>query len=582
MKTFKPMTLHLLFIFTVFIMIGCNRPDSTLTQERFNAFTNDVFIEEVQSDSITLNYTLTNPINYGIDKFTPTLGEYTLEEFSQDLSLSENYLARLKEFNYKQLTNDQQLTYDILMSYLVYDTDMGDYLLFFENLSPTIGIQAQLPVLYAEYNFYKKDNIDEYLELLPLTYSYFQQILDFQKLKSQNKLFMSDSSADDIIKQCMSFIKDKEDNFLITVFNDKVASFKGLTKKEIRSYQETNKDAVLNYVIPAYELLINGLTDLKGTGVNEGGLANFKDGKKYYENLVKIQTGSSKSIEELIKLTDQTMKVNITNMQQVISSDPTALESMLNVSYKLTDPVEIIEYLKESVKENYPPLEDVNYTIKYVDESLQEHLSPAFYLTPALDNWTENNIYINKGEQFDLSTIFTTIAHEGYPGHLYQCVYFNQQKPDPIRSILNFGGYSEGWATYVELDSYYLAGLDEHVATLLEKNLAATLSMYARLDIGINYEGWTKEKTSTYLTENIGISDEETISELFKSMIEEPTNYLKYSIGYLEFKELRDKAIDKLGSKFVLKDFHEFILSTGPAPFDVINKYLTVWMSEQK
>lgn len=582
MKLSKKALLYLSIVFILISILGCNNSNPTVTQAHFNTFINDVFIDEVQSDSITLNYTLTNPINYGIENFTPTLGEYTLDELSQNLSVSENYLARLKEFNYKDLTSDQQLTYDILVSYLKSDTDIGDYLLYFETLSPTIGIQAQLPILYAEYNFYNKTNIDDYLNLLPMTYGFFEQVLDFEKSKSDSGLFMSDFTVDDIVNQCQSFIESKEDNFLITVFNEKISNFKGLTKDEITYYQDANKKAILESVIPAYERLIEGLKALKGTGVNDGGLSNFKDGKEYYEKLVKIQTGSSKSIKELIKLSDNAMKDNILDMQKVIASDPNALDAMLNVSYELTNPEEIIEYLKSSIAENYPTLEDVSCTIKYVDESLQEYLSPAFYLTPALDNWTQNSIYINKGSQFDLSTIFTTIAHEGYPGHLLQCVYFNQQNPAPIRSILNFGGYSEGWATYVELDSYYLAGLDENVATLLEKNLAATLAMYARLDIGINYEGWSKEVTSDYLANNIGITDEDTINELFKSMVEEPTNYLKYSIGYLEFKELRDTASTKLGSKFVLKDFHEFLLSTGPAPFDVLDKYLTIWISEQK
>lgn len=581
MQTIKKQGLLFLFLFVMVLTIGCNNQSPDKTRAEFDSFTKEIFIDEVQSDSITLNYTLSKPESYGITDYSPTLGEYTLEDYDANLTTTENNLNRLKNFKYKQLTQDQQLTYDILKFTFELNLKMGDYALYSKPLSPTIGLQAQLPILFAEYNFYTKDDIDDYIALLKCTKTYFKQIISIEKLKSQEGLFMSDTTVDDIVEQCQSFIDNKENNFLITVFNDKVSSYEGLSKEDIKNYKKANKDAVLNNVIPAYEYLIKELKALKGTGTNEGGLCNFKDGKQYYEYLVQLETGSSKSVTELIDLLEKSMNSNISKMQAIVLTDPGALEEMSDVSYPLTDPEEIISYLKTAINENYPTLENVNCTIKYVDKSLEDYLSPAFYLTPALDNYMENSIYINGGDQFDLSSIFTTIAHEGYPGHLYQCVYFNQQNPTPIRSLLNFGGYTEGWATYVELDSYSMAGLDQNVATLLEKNMAATLCLYARVDIGINYEGWSKEDTADYLYKTLKIDDEATISEFYQSMVEEPANYLQYTIGYLEFTQLKEKASKALGDKFVLKDFHEFILKTGPAPFDIIEDRLDSWIKEQ-
>jgi uncharacterized protein (DUF885 family) len=570
------------FVLTIVFTIGCNKQDSAKTKEDFDSFTKEIFVDEVQNDSITLNYTLSKPETYGITDYTPTLGTYTLDENDKNLAEAENYLERLKKFDYQLLSDDQKLTYDILKESFELDLNIGKYPLYSKVLSPTIGIQAQLPVLFAEYNFYDKQDIDDYIKLIACTEDYFKQIVDMEKEKSKQGLFMSDSSVDDIVKQCKSFVENKKNNFLITVFNDKVSSYEGLTKEEINNYKKANKEAVLNNVIPAYEMLIDELTALKGTGKNEGGLSNFKDGKEYYKYLVQSETGSKKSISQLIDLLEDTMNSNIAKMQAIVLVNPDALDEMENVKYKLTDPKEIVNYLKTAINDNYPTLEDVNCTIKYVDESLQEFLSPAFYLTPAIDNYTDNSIYINKSDQFDQSTIFTTIAHEGYPGHLYQCVYFNQQNPEPIRSLLNFGGYSEGWATYVELDSYYMAGIDKNVASLLEKNMAATLCLYARIDIGVNYEGWSKEDTANYLMKILNTDDEETVNTFYSSIVEEPANYLQYTIGYLEFNELKTKAKNALNDKFVLKDFHEFLLNIGPAPFDVIDNRLDSWIKDQK
>jgi uncharacterized protein (DUF885 family) len=585
----KKVYLLLSLVLLALVATGCSKTDSKQTQAQidasrteFDKLTDEIFLNQVQSDSITLNYTLAHPENYGVKDFTPTLGDYTLDSMKENLVESENYYARLKDITYKNLSDDQKLTYDILKDYYSAGNNDEDLLLYLEILSPTVGLQAQLPVLYSEFSFYDKQDIEDYLELLPKTYDYFKQIIEFEKQKSAAGLFMSDTSADDIVAQCESFIASKEDNFLITVFNDKVAGFEGLTKEEIKDYQAKNKKAVLDYVIPAYQLLIDGLNDLKGTGTNEGGLCNFDKGKEYYESLVRTETGSSRSIKELLELLDKYSNKYIGEMSALMTKDSSLADQIEDYSFKLTDPKEILSYLEEEIKKDYPEMEKVNYNVKYVNKSLEDFISPAFYLTPAIDNYNNNNIYINGGKKYDLSQIFTTLAHEGYPGHLYQCVYFAQQNPAPVRSVMNYGGYTEGWATYVEMSSYHMAGLDEKLATLLEKNMAVILIMYARADIGINYEGWTKDDTADYLAQMIGVTDDETINTFYNSMIEEPANYLQYTIGYLEFKELRAKAEKELGDKFSAKSFHEFILKTGPAPFDVLDNNMDDWIKASK
>ena len=549
-------------------------------QAKFDVFMDEIFVEEVQSDSITLNYTLEHPENYGIVNYKPTLGHYTLDSIKEGLATSKLYLTKLKEFNYDSLTKEQQLTYDIMLNYLTLDEGMDDLYLYSESLSPTTGMQAQLPVLLAEYNFYTKADIKSYLDLFPCIYDYYEDLADFEREKSKAGLFMSDFAADDIIKQCEDFIKDKDNNYLVEIFNDKINTFDDLSESKKKELIAQNKEAISTSLIPAYELLISTLKELKGTGTTEGGLSNYPNGKEYYKYLVSSSTGSSKTIEEIDTLLDKTIAKSMTSIVTAASLNPDLIDETENLVYPLTDPKEILTYLKKEIQKDFPLLESVNCTIKYVHESLEDSLSPAFYLTPAIDNYSENSIYINGGDQYDLSSIFTTIAHEGYPGHLYQSVYYNQQNPAPIRSLLSFGGYSEGWATYVEMYSYQIAGLDKKLASILEANMVANLSIYAKIDIGINYYGWSLEKTTKYLND-FGITSEDDIKTMYKSMVEEPSNYMKYTLGYLEIISLRDKAKKALGDKFVLKDFHTFLLNVGPAQFDIIGQQLDEWIAAQ-
>lgn len=574
---FRPVLL-LLFLCMLLFAAGCTRqPDTKQEQSHFDQFMKDLFVQEVQSDTLSLNYSLSYPENYGITDNKATLGDYSIASMRNDLFNSENHLKSLSSYNYSQLTDNQQLTYEIVKGYLEQSLQLGHYLYYSECLGPTTGIQAQLPILLAEYSFNDKKDIEQYLKLLPCVKNYFKEIAQYEEEKSDHGLFMSDKVADRIIAQCSSFIKSPQDNFLITYFNEKISAFQGLSTKEINQYEASNKEAVLCYVIPAYQELINALTKLKGTGTNNAGLYYYPEGQAYYECLAKYKTGSGKSMEEMIQMLDNSMKNGVEAITTLAQKDTTLIDKYLSFnSFPLTNPTDILKDLKKDITKDFPEAVPVSCHIKYVPESLSKYLSPAMYLVPPIDNYSNNNIYINGNSKQNLSMIYTTVAHEGYPGHLYQCVYFRSKNPAPIRNLLNFTGYDEGWATYVEYYSYHFAGIDENLADFLEINNRVILCMYARADIGIHYEGWTKAKTVEFVNQYIG--SEKTAAQIYYTLLEEPGIYLPYAIGYLEIMELKDKAMLELKDRFVAKDFHKFLLDIGPAQFDIIDKKLDEWI----
>lgn len=581
-KTLKLVTILIAFLCLVSIGWACSRQSKRdLVQNNFDVFMNTLFVEEVQTDSLTLNYSLAYPENYGIKDGEATLGEYSISSMKEELFSSENYLSRLLSFDYNLLDSDQQLTFDIVKNYFEQDLEFGDFMYYSECLGPTTGIQAQLPILLAEYSFYDKADIDEYLKLLPCVEDYFKEIIQYEKEKSERGLFMSDNVATRIIDQCKSFINSSDDNFLIQYFDEKISDFEELTKEEITYYKALNKEAVLCYVVPAYKELIDALTELLGTGTNKAGLYYYPEGQAYYECLSKYKTGSDKSMAEMIQMLEIAIGDGVSDITALTQSDSSLVDKYLSFSsFPITNPTDILADLKKDIAYDFPTAVPVNCEIKYVPASLADYLSPAMYLVPPIDSYKNNNIYINGNNKKTLSMIYTTVAHEGYPGHLYQCVYFRNQNPSPIRNILNFVGYDEGWATYVEMYSYHLAGIDDNLADFLETNNMVILCMYARADIGIHYEGWTKTEVVNYIKQYIG--DEEIAGSIYDTLLEEPAIYLPYAVGYLEIKELREKAEQELGDAFVAKDFHEFLLDIGPAQFGIIEDYMDIWVKNQK
>lgn len=551
------------------------------TQATFQSFTTKLFQSEVTENTISLHYTLQNPKNYAIEEYPITFGDFSKESLQTINNKMKDNFNTLKSFAYKELNSNQQLTYDILYDYYSNALNNFDLIYYSEVLSPTTGTQAQLPVLLAEYSFHSEQDVVDYLTLLTKIDDYYSSIIAFEKEKSNLGLFMSEEVAAQIINQCNDFIKEPEHNYLLNTFNTRIDALNTISDSAKANYKLQNKSILYSDVIPAYKILIDGINSLADTSVNSQGLCYFENGQRYYEALLKSSTGSSKSVFELKRLLNAYMKNDLTQMAQIAAKDPTILATSDSYHFDLTDPSLILEDLKEKISNDFPAPPEAYYTVKYVDPSLSKHLSPAFYLTPPIDNIVDNSIYINPESNYSKIDLYTTLAHEGYPGHLYQNIYFNFNNSEPIRKLLNYSGYTEGWATYVEMYSYQLADIDSDLSKLLQLNNIVSLYLYANMDIGINYDGWTLSDTSDYLAD-YGIDNEDSVKQVYLAIVSEPTNYLKYCIGYLEFMELKKTAEESLGSDFSLIQFHKFLLDTGPAPFYIIEKYMDDWIKTIK
>ena len=545
----------------------------------FDDFTREIFTDAVSTDALTLHFELKDPSAYDIDLDTIDLGRINLQNpidtFVSDIS-TDALRQELHDFDYEELTEKQQQTYDILDEFLETEQTYDSKTLFYypEYLSSTSGTQSLLPVMMSEYAFYSPADVDDYLLLLQDFPNCFNNILDYEQEKADAGLFMSDESADEVIASCQSFIEDPDNNMLIEVFPEKLESVSGLSDSDKADYIKRNDQAVHDYVIPAYQSLIKGMEALKGSGTNENGLCYFDHGKEYYEYLVKSQTGSDKTPEELIEWLDDTLQNTIVQMALLLSSDDSLadkLDEAIDISEN--DPKIILQTLQSSLKEDFPDAVSSQYTLKYVPESLEDSMNPAFYMIPPVDVTDNNVIYLNNSQITDNLSLFTTLAHEGYPGHLYQQSAFSATDPDPLRQAMNFLGYVEGWATYAENMSYTWTGLDDNLARCLQLNQDITLALYGRIDLGIHYEGWTTDDVTEFLSD-YGLDDDETVHSVFRAIVSDPASYLPYCIGYMEFKELRDDTEETMGDDFNLKEFHQCILNIGPCSFDVLEKYI--------
>lgn len=555
------------------------QPTEQKNQEsEFESYLKKLFQTQITENTLNLHYTLADPASADIQQYPVTFGEVSAKQESAQLASLENMKNELHTYDPSSMSTSAQLTYDILEDSISRSMELAPYYYYNELLSSTGGVQAEYPILLAEYMFHSVQDVEDYLKLLSQYDILFQQICTFEKEKAKQGLFMNETAVNNLIQQCHAFVpKDSKNSFWETTFKERLDQIKPLSNKEKKSYITQNQEILQEHVYPAYRNLIAVLKALKKEGKNTQGLCHFKDGKKYYELLVKSTTGSNRSIAELQKMTENQREQNLAELAELTSKltkntfhQSTVYASSNFLPYKT--PEDMLEHLKTQIQTAFPTAPQADYTVKNVNEKLQDFLAPAFYLTAPMDHFQENCIYINPGNNYNEIELFTTLAHEGYPGHLYQTIYSYSRQLAPIRYILYHGGYTEGWATYVEMLSYNYTGLDQPMARALMLNQDATLSLYATIDMGVHYDGWSLADTVDFLGK-YGITETSVISKIYQAIIENPANYLKYYIGYLEFLELKKQAKEYYGNDYSELMFHTAVLNMGSAPFYILEKY---------
>lgn len=544
---------------------------------RFEAYTEERFREEAAASSINLHYTLADPSSAGIEDPAVTFGTVPLPEEAGLEAQSSKEAEELAGFDRSALNTDNRILLDVLEKNREDQELLESCYMLQEFLGPSLGIQAQLPVLLAEYTFRTTEDITDYLKLLQDLPRYFSELLEFEQEKSRLGLFMNDDCLDGILEQCSSFLNDPAPHYLQTVFEEKLNQFDGLTGQEREACQKAHEQLLESCVFLAYRSLCDGLSGLRGSGRNSGGLAGLEHGTEYYRYLLRSQVGTDDTPEEIEQRLYLQLQEDSREVGELAGQTPSLLLGTSEPQLNFSSPEQMIEDLKTAIADDFPQLPETEYEVKYVDDALEEFLSPAFYLTPPVDTSSPNSIYINQSSLMSSMELYTTLAHEGFPGHLYQTVSFSLTDAPYLRHLYEPGGYIEGWATYIESYAYAYA-VRSHpelsdAARLMWLNRSINLCLYSLMDLGIHYHGWTLAQTREFLS-SFGITQESLADETFQYIVETPANYLRYYVGYLNFLDLREACREREGEDFSLKEFHRRLMEIGPAPFSIVEKYL--------
>lgn len=560
----------------------------------------ELFQEEMSGNTLNMHYTLAFPEHYGIRDYEVSLPCYSMETRLDSQADTENLIALLGSLRQEKLSEENRYTCRLLLQSLENSLAMSEYPYFEEPLSPVSGMQSQLPILLAEYTFRREKDVEDYLKLLDQTDEYFASLLTFEQEKAAAGLLMPTSSLKKVIEQCSSILDkaslEKEQHFLQDTFRERLLPLVSngvISLEKAQKYAAVNNRLLRTVMQPAYEALADGLCLLQDDSIPLAGLAAHKNGAAYYELLLSHETGSGRSAKEVKELLVKQIDEELAQIDSLLNRYPnlkeTDIEKLLADSFPYQSALQMLPDLQQRIQTDFPPFADNTSTsavIKSVSESLQEYCAPAFYLTPPLDDTSSNVIYINEKNPLSNVELYTTLAHEGYPGHLYQSVYYNRLQDNSaasqVRQLLWYGGYLEGWALYVEFLSFDYASQilmekEERLAAAavqLEKhNRSLLLCIYSLIDVMIHYEN-APQPLVTKLLNSFGITDSDSVSAIYEYIAEEPANYPKYYLGYLEILDLKALAQTKWGNAYSDYFFHTFYLTTGPSDFNTLRERL--------
>lgn len=579
---------HTLFASICFILLsgtilfGCGQASTqtSLKQKKFDRFLNSCFREYAAENTVTLHFKLSNPSAYGIKTpISPTYGDFSSDTLKKNCSRSKELLQKLYTFPTSSLTKKQKLTWQIFQDYLNESIMNEKYILYSSPLG-TNGLQSEIPVTLSEYRLDNEKDIKDYLSLVNQVPELFTQILDFEQERRNAGLISPSFVISDTIDQIDQFLNaSEENNPLIQSFEDRLTEVESLSKDQKASYIANNRLLVTDKVLPAYKSLKTSLqaytNDSKNTSSKER-LCEYKNGQDYYKFLLMSNVGTDFSPEDCITILESQLKNTVKDISSLTTKNKDLYTEYLSATPALSAPKEIMNTLKNDSLIDFPEIKNISCQLKNVPDALSGTSACAFYLVPPIDSTKDNIIYINKS-RVDSNELFSTLAHEGYPGHLYQTNYFLTTNPSPLRTFLHCAGYDEGWGTYAQLYSYNFIefkNVDEQTTKQLRQlyrdNDLLSLSLSSLCDLYVNYKNYDENALANYL-QTYGI-DKDSAQNLYRYVIENPTTYLSYSIGCYELDQLKQTMADSLGKAFKISDFHEAVLNVGSCNFSILRQ----------
>lgn len=560
-------------------IMGENSLTATGTEEEFKELAEYLAVDMLESSYLTNHIMLENPEEYNVD-----IGQCPLElsphfddsSWEMDVESIKTMKSELEKYDPEGFSDQMKAIYYYLEYYVdsslqLYQDKFRYYGCVFE---PMTGIHSQLPSILSEWEFRSEQDIKDLIRIMEDVPDYVDSLIEYTAIQTERGEWVGDS--EDVAEFCRDVIAQGENYSALKAMQENIKEV-DLTQEELDRYSQDIRDTFMECIIPAYQAIEEAMNNIDESRQIQGSLSQLEYGREYYEALFYSQTGVDEDIETVISELQQMRNQALAQLQLAVYENPEFLNTMgADISTGFGSYEEIIEFLKEKFQEDFPAIDFPQYEADPLEEDMQVDGIVAYFVTPPYDYSSPMQIRVNTSAASDVSSIdtYTTLAHEGVPGHMYQIAY-SYENLDLWSNVLSgVSGYTEGYATYVELYSLnYL--MDIPGITQEELNFYRIYNIYdyltvAYLDIQVNYNGWDLMDVAAEL--GYAETEADIMEPLYQQLRCNPGAFLPYYIGFMEFYKLRTQAEDALGNKFDDYSFHQAILKSGSVPFSLVEE----------
>ena len=526
-----------------------------------------------------------------------------LSDMEEDLIDAKKLKARLLSYENESLSEQQKITKEIAVfdvSNFIKETEEFPFHNF--PLNQIGGIH--LNVLEFMTDVHPIRNVKEaeaYIDRLNLFDDSFKATLEILNAQKKAGIFPPKFVFDHVIRQLEEFLNFKEnENPLRSVFLRKIEDLN--LDSEVSSDLISKLDnAIENSVTPGFKLLYDFVNETRKKANQYHGVWSLPNGDEFYALRLKVYTTTDYSAEDIHNIGLSEVE-RITKRMQQIAFD-LGYGDQVKVGQLMNSLNEDSNFLysdtpdrKERVVADYNSIVEETWNIselyfhnmpkskvevRAVPEYSEQNQAGGYYMSPALDGSRPGVFYANLYDikQTPTYSMRTLAFHEAIPGHHLQVALNLENENLSLYRRFGYGtsAFSEGWALYSEILALE-AGLAEDPYDELGV-LQSELFRAVRLvvDTGMHYKRWTREEAMAYMKDITGMSDTEVRVEIERYIVW-PGQACSYKMGMLKILELREKAKEKLGEDFNIKDFHSVVLEQGQPPLFIVEDLVNLML----
>ena len=406
-----------------------------------------------------------------------------------------------------------------------------------------------------------------------------------------------------VIEQLNEFINfDFEEHPLFTQFMKKVKDLNLDSEKEFL-FEEAIKRGIDESVTPGFILLKDFMVKTQKNANKNHGIWSQPNGDEYYKLRIRSYTTTDYSPEEIHQMGLSEVERISTRMKEILvmlgydeNKNVGVLMNELNESPQflysdtpdrkdivVNDYMEMVNEAIDVMTDYFHTMPKADVIVKAIPEYSEQTAAGGYYQAPALDGSRPGVFYANLYDikQTPTYSMRTLAYHEATPGHHHQIAHSLEN--DSLTMYRRFGyrtsAFSEGWALYAERLALEV-GLAENPYDelgILQSEIFRAVRLV--VDTGMHYKRWTREEAMEYMKSKTGMSDTEVRVEIERYIVW-PGQALSYKVGMIKILELREKAMNELGNKFNIKDFHSAVLDHGNPPLFIVEEMVEKMIEE--